>query len=175
MVWSWEIATDLQEVHELLCTSDAQQALMYGVPAPVRRLESTRRHVEAGATRILRQDGDAAGMFTLTWVPPFNEETARFPSRLKPAYLQRLVVSPRWRRGDSLVGPRCLRCAIEVAIDRGADALRAEANPDLKATRTFMQLLGFEQHGPTLTDGALRRIYLEKDLRLATGGSGALP
>ncbi len=175
MTWSWEMAKNLYEVHELLCASDAHHAQIHGLPVPVRRFESTRRYVEAGVVHLLRYGGDAAGMFTLTWESPFDEHTGVFPNRWKPAYLQRLALHPEWLQRDSLVGTRCLRRAIELATDTGADALRAEANPDLLATCALLRLFGFEQYGLVYTNGILRRIYLEKKLAGILSSGGASP
>jgi GNAT superfamily N-acetyltransferase len=162
--WSWGIATDADAVHALLCASDAHHAQTYGLPAPARRIETTKRSVEAGAVHILQHGTEFVGMFSLTWEPSFDVAGTAFPERLKPAYLQRLAVRPDWL--GSLVGLRCVRRAVELAAERGADALRADANPDLTATSALLRLFGFRQYGDVQSsESGLRRIHLEKELK----------
>lgn len=161
--WSWETATDPEEVHTLLCASDAYQAARYGVAVPMRQRSTTDRLVRAGAVHLLRLGPDAIGMFTLSHTPPFDD-LSTFPPARNPAYLQRLAVRPEHLHDTSIAGARCLRKAIELAQHSGADALRAEANPDLTATRTLLQLMGFSQYGEVNTDGVRRWVFLQKAL-----------
>ncbi|MGH3898517.1 MAG: hypothetical protein ACRDTA_09730 [Pseudonocardiaceae bacterium] len=162
--WSWETATDPEEVHLLLCASDAYQAARYGVAIPIRQQSTTDRLVRTGAVHLLRLGPETIGMFTLSRTPPFDDLSA-FPPANNPAYLQRLAVRPEHLEDTSIAGARCLRKAIELAARRGADALRAEANPDLTATHTLLQLMGFSQYGEVHTDGVRRWIFLQKALQ----------
>ncbi|QPA01354.1 hypothetical protein OIM90_22375 [Streptomyces sp. AD16] len=58
-----------------------------------------------------------------------------------------------------------MREAIRLAASLGADALRAEANPDLRETRALLASLGFEQCGPVHSDDTGRRyVHLHKSL-----------
>jgi hypothetical protein len=104
-------------------------------------------------------------MFTLTREPPFDQDLTIFPPTEKPVYLSRLAIQPEYLKQHSIVGVRCVRKAIEFAMDQGADAIRSEANPDLLQVFTLLNLLGFRQYGPTLSQGARRRVYLQKSLR----------
>ncbi|MEU6173859.1 hypothetical protein ABZ832_18285 [Streptantibioticus parmotrematis] len=160
----WAIASEADEVHELLCASDAFVAETYGTPLPRRNRESTEGLVSAEAVHILRQEGVAAGMFTLTWKPSFTTETDFFPHTDKPIYMQRLAVLPDRVTGGELTGLMCVRRAMEVALEYGATAIRAETNPDLVNTVRLIKQFGFEQHGPVLAHGGVRRIYLQNDL-----------
>lgn len=163
MSWSWEISTNVEQVHALLCASDAHNATA-DLPPPTRRIETTRHHVESGSVHVLRHGSNYAGMFTLTREAPFDQDLSIFPLAEKPVYLSRLAVHPAYLKDNSIVGVRCVRKAIEIATDQGADALRSEANPDLVHVFTLLNLLGFHQFGPTLSDGVRRRVYLQKSL-----------
>jgi GNAT superfamily N-acetyltransferase len=162
--WSWRVADDAEEVHQLLCLSDAFQAARSETPAPTRRRSSSERFVRLGSVHML-SDGDvAAAMFTLSSQQPFAPDIAEFPWARRPLYLQRLAVRPDYLGDGSIVGARCVRKAIEVAADAGADAVRCEANPDLSGTLALLALMGFEQCGPTYADGPVRRTYLHRPL-----------
>jgi hypothetical protein len=162
---SWQVATDAAEVHRLLRDSDAHQARVSGTPVPRRQLETTVRHVRDGAVHLLYRDGTAVAMFTLSWVPAFDEDESIFPPAVRAAYLSRLSVAPAALAGGSLDGLRCVRRAIELAGEAGADALRCEANPDLTGTRAMLDGLGFVQCGPTHSDDSGRRwVYLHRPL-----------
>jgi hypothetical protein len=156
-------ATDVGQVHELLCASDAYAAARYGLPAPVRNPATSCSLVEQGLVHLLRRGGVAAAMFTLGWNPPFEPPT-EFPPAAKPAYLRRLAVAPAHLAEDPLLGAQTLRRAVEVATALGADALRAETNPDLSGIVALMTTFGFRQYGLTRTDGWMRRVYLQKQL-----------
>jgi hypothetical protein len=163
--WDWERAADPQQVHGLLCASDAFQAARSGTPVPARRIDTTERHVRAGAVYLLRYKGEPAAMFTLTSVPPFDLSTTDFPPADSPVHLQRLAVRPDLVITGSLVGARCVRKAIEVGVTGGADVLRSEANPDLPGTRTLLHEFGFRQYGPEHADATGRRwVHLQRDL-----------
>jgi hypothetical protein len=162
---AWAVATEPAEVHELLCASDRYQAERTGTPAPARRIASTEWLVRSGATHVLRQDGRAVAMFTLTTEPPFNATEVPFPFAAAPRYLQRLAVHPDLAAGGSLAGARCVRRALELAAAAGADALRCEANPDLAATHELLVSLGFQQAGEVLEAEGVRRVYLQHRIR----------
>ncbi|WP_229402109.1 GNAT family N-acetyltransferase [Micromonospora okii] len=158
--WTWEVATDASEAHALLCASDGHQAARYGMTAPVRSLDTTARRVRAGSVHLLRHGAEAAASFTLSPEPPHGMDLSVYPPAASPVYLQRLAVAPAHE--GSIVGLRCLRRAVELAHERGADVLRCEANPDLQATRRMLDALGFTQHGPTLAENGVRRVHLQK-------------
>ncbi|MGV9848442.1 hypothetical protein ACWDWU_06560 [Streptomyces sp. NPDC003442] len=163
--WTWETARDPDEVHALLCACDAHQARNYGSPTPVRNAGTTARRVRAGEVHLLRHEGEPAGMFTLSWEPPFALDPDAFPPALRPAYLGRLAVAPARLADGAPVGASCVRRALELAADNGADALRAEANPDLTDTVKLLELLGLRRHARVLTDAEGRRtVRLHKNL-----------
>lgn len=161
-VWSWEIARDPNEVHNLLGESDAYAAGESGTPAPVRNHKSTEAHVRTGAVHLLREDGRPAGTFTLSPRPAGGHDVSVYPPARRPLYLQRLAVGAAWRERFSLVGVQCLRRAIEIATQAGTDVLRAEANPDLDRVRTLLDLLGFAQWGDIVMEAGVRRVNLQK-------------
>lgn len=165
MLWLWEVSTNVEEVHTLLCACDAYTATAKA-PAPVRKIETTRRNVQAGAVHVLRYAGEVVAMFTLTWFPPFSQETTIFPFAHKPAYLSRLAVEPAWQQKGTILGAQCLRKAIELAICTGADAIRAEANPDLLRVRALLDLFGFKEYGQIQSEDGRRRVYLQKELTM---------
>lgn len=163
MPGEWEIAADADEVHALLCASDAAQATPEA-PAPQRRMERTRRRVESDAVHLLRLDGAAAAMLTLTPEPPFGDDLGPFPPLRRPAYLSRLAVEPVVLRREPLVGARCVRRAIDLATAEGADGMRSEANPDFVRVLRLLTFAGFEQQGPIRSDGRRRRVGLQRPL-----------
>jgi hypothetical protein len=160
----WQVAADPQAVHDLLLASDEYHAAANGLQVPARRLESTRRLVAGGAVHVLTRGRELAAMYTLTSEPPFSEELSIFPAARCPRYLQRLAVEPGWLARTPLLGLRCLRHAVGQAARSGADVLRSEANPDLRATASLLAAAGFVRYGPIRTSGPLRRMYLQKDL-----------
>ncbi|ESP97468.1 hypothetical protein KQH42_21075 [Streptomyces sp. CHA1] len=164
MTGGWEDATGAAEVHALLEACDAHQADATGTPRPVRRMETTAALVEGRHVRLLREDGRAVGMFTLT-TGRRAEDPPGLPHADRPARLSRLAVAPDLLDAGLLVGVRCVREAIRLAASLGADALRAEANPDLRETRALLASLGFEQCGPVHSDDTGRRyVHLHKSL-----------
>ncbi|MGW2051685.1 hypothetical protein ACWCPF_42120 [Streptomyces sp. NPDC001858] len=163
--WTWETARDPDQAHALLRACDSYQARKYGSAAPVRNFRTTERRVQAGEVHLLRHGGEAAGMFTLSWDPPFTLAPDVFPPAVEPAYLGRLAVAEKWLADGTPIGATCVRRAMELASAGGADALRSEANPALTDTLKLLELLGFRRHGPVLTDGTGRRaVRLQKDL-----------
>ncbi|MEO3871118.1 hypothetical protein ABGB18_20090 [Nonomuraea sp. B12E4] len=163
--WSWEIGGDADELQALLVACDAYQAEHSGTAAPERRIETTRARVSSGCVHVLRSRGRAAAMFTLSQAPPSGLDLAAYPPASRPAYLSRLAVRPDLLAAGSLAGTRCVRRAVRLAAASGADALRAEANPDLTGTRAMLARLGFLQHGPVHTDETGRRhVHLQKSL-----------
>lgn len=161
--WTWEISTDADEVHSLLCASDAYHATQ-NVPPPERSIATTRRRVQEGSVHLLRFEGAAVATFTLTWDAPFEADLSVFPKARKPAYLGRLAVMPAWLQNGSLAGARCLRKACELAASSGADALRSEANPDLYRVREMLHLFGFEEYGRASSKDGRRQVHLQKTL-----------
>lgn len=158
---SWDAADDVDEVHALLCESDAAQASLEA-PAPVRNIETTRRLVAQRSVQVLRRSGRAIAMITLDWEPPFRDDLSRFPPARKPAYMSRLAARPGVLVEEPMLGGQCVRRAIELARTAGADAVRCEANPDLAAVTAMLGLLGFEQCGPPQSEGGRRRIHLQR-------------
>ncbi|HEU0297874.1 MAG TPA: hypothetical protein VFR37_00425 [Longimicrobium sp.] len=161
--WSWEVAGDPDEVHALICACDAFTATARA-PAPVRSPESTRRRVDERAVHLLRHGPRAVATFTLTPYPPFDADLSLFPPARRPAYLGRLAVMPERLATGELLGPRCLRRAVELAAAAGCDALRSEANPDLEGVRAMLHLFGFQEYGQAQAQDGRRRVYLQKTL-----------
>lgn len=166
----WSRAADAREVHELLCVSDAYAAARHDLPAPVRHLLTSRDLVGQGLVHLRRREGVAVAMFTLGWQPP-HAPPKEYPPAVRPAYLQRLAVDPASLGKDALLGAQTLRRAVEVAAALGADAIRAETNPDLGGIVALLTHFGFLPYGPILTEGWMRRVYLQKQLP----GSAAVP
>ncbi|MFE6311731.1 GNAT family N-acetyltransferase [Streptomyces rochei] len=162
--WSWETGRDPDEIHALLCACDAARAAQTGSPVPQRSPATTRLRVQEGSVHVLRRDGRLAATFTITRRAPFTCNDA-LPAAHRPAYLGRLAVDPLWLGEGSIVGAQCIRRAVEVAQEAGADAVRAEANPDLTETMKLLKLLGFRQYGPDVVDdGGFRRAQLQMKL-----------
>jgi quercetin dioxygenase-like cupin family protein len=163
--WRWELATDPEPVHELLCRSDVHHAAHTGTPVPRRNWDSTDRHVRSSAVHVLRRGDELAAMFTLSDHPPFNLAETAYQPATRPVYLQRLAVAPHLLEEGSLVGVRCVRRAIELAERSGADVLRSEANPDLAGPVSVLHQSGFVQRGPVHADSSGRRwVHLERSL-----------
>ena len=164
--WLWEVADHAEEVHALLCVSDVVQAEKTGTPVPQRRFTTTERRVREGAVHLMRRAGTAVASFTLTSDAPFDAVEAGYEPTSNPFYLQRLAVHPDLLQQGSVVGAQSIRRAARLAIDSGADVLRAEVNPDLSATAELLELLGFVKVGPLWADGRGRRwMYVEKALQ----------
>lgn len=163
--FSWEVAADAGEVHDLLCVSDRYQGERFNSPVPQRNPATTASRVDDGLVHLLRVGGAAAAMFTLTRTPAFAEPPGVFPVAANPAYLSRLAVRPDLVAAASLAGPLCLRRAMALARERGADMLRAEANPDIASTVECMTLLGFRRCTTSSVAGAgPRRLHLYRVL-----------
>ncbi|MFE2225792.1 hypothetical protein [Streptomyces kronopolitis] len=159
--WTWEVAADAGEVHELLCASDRYQGERFHSPVPRRNPATSASLVRDGLVHLLRDGAPAAAMFTLTRTSAFEEPPGVFPAAADPAYLSRLAVRPDLVTAASLAGPLCLRRAIALAGERGADMLRAEANPDIESTVECMALLGFRRCAAASEETAgPRRIHL---------------
>jgi hypothetical protein len=161
--WIWETARDAGEIHALLCACDTFVATPTAKP-PLRNVETTRRLVGEGATQVLRHQGGAVASFNLLWKAPFNESNARFPFASRPAFLGRLAVDPKWLERGAIVGAQCLRRAIDLALECGADALRAETNPDLVRMKALLDLFGFAEYGTACDPDGRRRVYLHLSL-----------
>lgn len=163
MNWSWEIGSDAEEIHELLCASDRYSATP-DAPAPQRKLATTEARIRSGGVHVLRKGSEAVAAFTLTWEQPFTQDISIFPSAHKAAYISRLAVRPEQLSEGEMLGMRCLRKAVELAETAGADALRSEANPDLLGVFTLLRKHGFEEHFRTRDADGTRRAYLQKNL-----------
>ncbi|MFI0785991.1 GNAT family N-acetyltransferase [Streptomyces lydicus] len=161
---AWEPAESAEEVHALLRASDLHTAELYGLPVPERRLERSRALVGERAVHLLRHGDTAIAMFTLTGRPPFRRALDVFPPARAPLYLQRLAVHPDRARRDATLGMRAVRRACETARAAGADALRAEANPDLRKSVELLTGLGFVAYGEVEAEDWMRRVYLQRAL-----------
>ncbi len=159
----WSRATDAHEVHELLLACDAFNATP-SAPAPRRNFTTTERSVALGNVYVARRAAHLVASFTLSDEPPFIADLSVFPAAERPLYLRRLTVSPDVLEQGSIVGAQCLRKATEVAIALGADAIRAEANPDLVKVFTLLTLFGFREYARSSPTDANRRAYLQKFL-----------
>jgi hypothetical protein len=91
----------------------------------------------------------------------FDPAEGSLPETLNPWYMQRLAVTPQ--SPDPLTGFHAVRHAVETARAAGADALRAQANPDLAMVLRMLTVLGFVRYG-TDESGPLRRTYLQMPL-----------
>jgi hypothetical protein len=100
----------------------------------------------------------------LTWEAPFSLVDASFPPARKPAYLQRLAVVPELLRTGSLAGAQCVRKANDLALGSGADALRAEVNPDLANVAALLSMFGFLEYSRMHSEDGRLRAYLHKYL-----------
>jgi hypothetical protein len=141
IAWRWSIGEDAGAIHQLLCASDAHTATAEA-PAPQRNADSTQAFVSAKAVHVLWAGNEMAATITVLWRPPFAHDLTVFPPAQRPAYITRLSVAPLWSARDPLLGVRCLRHAAEAAAAADADAVRAEANPNLPAMR-LLELSGF--------------------------------
>ena len=145
--WSWRSVVDVVEAHALLCASDAINASP-GQPPPQRNPLTTERHVLAMAVEGLFCGDSLVGMFTLTRDPPRAMDSDEFGAADQAVYMQRLAVHPDWVERDALLGVRCVKRALEIARERGASVLRAEANPRLVKVMQLLRSFGFVQVGP---------------------------
>ena len=159
----WEVALDVQEVHNLLCACDAYFATT-AVPAPTRNLDTTARRVTGGSVHLLRQNGCAVAMFTLTSEPPFDESKIRWPKARNPVYVSRLAIEPKQLAEGTILGLRCYRRVFELALREGADVVRLEANPDLTRVKELLDILGFVRCTSVSESEGLKRIYLQKPI-----------
>jgi len=159
---AWEIASDADEVHRLLLASDA--AASGGGPVPDRRIEGTRRRLADGVVHLLRIDGRAAAMVTVTPAPPFDLADTEYANLPGALYMQRLAVDPDLAADYPHLGMRAVRHALDIAVRADAPALRAEANPDLTRVLALLLAHGFEPVGARRGPPDRPRIYLELGL-----------
>lgn len=162
-VWFWEVARDADEVHSLLCASDAHQALP-GMSVPQRNPATTQRHIHNHNVHAIRHTTTLVGCFTLTAQPPYGMDLSVFGDTGLAAYLQRLSIHPKWIAQNPLLGMRCVRHAAVVARQRAAASLRAEINPDIGGTHKMMRMLGFQQRGEVSGQAGRRKLCLELPL-----------
>ena len=161
MSTDWQLATpgsDEQAVHELITASDRAAAARSGTRPPTRRLASTAYLISAGAVHLARIDGVPVATVTSGPPPSFDPDEAGVPGASRPWYMQRLAVHPDCP--DRLAGAQAVRRAIAAARAHGADALRAEANPDLSDVLALLALHGFVRYR-TDTTGAFPRTFLQ--------------
>jgi ribosomal protein S18 acetylase RimI-like enzyme len=168
MTLYWHTARDAQTVHALVEESDRAAALRTGTPAPHRRTAATRHLVEQGSVRLGTVDGFPVATVTVGAMPSFDADAGRLPYSRTPWYMQRLAVRPGFP--DPFLGLRAIRHAIERATAAGADALRAEANPDLSDVLALLTTLGFVRHATM--DTAPRRTWLQLPIPRGTGPAG---
>jgi hypothetical protein len=165
----WAMAVpgrDDRTVHELIAASDRAAAARSGTRPPVRRLDSTTYLVETGAVHLARVNGVPIATVTAGPRPSFDTAETGLPEAQHPWYMQRLAVRPDC--SDPLVGVQAVRRAIAAARAHGADAVRAEANPDLTDVLTLLALHGFVRYG-TNASGPARRTFLQLVLLAASG------
>lgn len=161
MILDWQIADDPQVIHHLIETSDQRAATISGTTSPKRQLEATRWLVSNGLVHVGLSSGHAAATVTVNPTPPFDLELADLPHAGAPLYMQRLAVDPD--APDKLLGLQAIRYAIKIATAAGADALRAEANPDLTNVLRMLTSTGFDRFR-TDESGAARRTFLQRAL-----------
>jgi hypothetical protein len=160
----WEVADNVEEVHALICECDDFNSQV-NAPAPLRNITTTESNINKRQTHILRgQDGRAIATLTLSFETPFDSDAQKlFPSCRTSAYLKRLAVHPRFLETGSIVGAQCIRYAERLAVLGGADAIRCEANPELKAYQLLL-MFHFVPCGEVHLGDKRRRIYLYKQL-----------
>ncbi|MCC3769510.1 hypothetical protein [Streptomyces sp. UNOC14_S4] len=163
----WRTADDPLPVHALVESSDRAAARRSGTPPPRRRHASTRFLVARGLVRLGTEDGVPVVTVTVGPLPSFDSSSldpaeGALPGAERPWYMQRLAVTPA--HPDPLLGVRAVRHAMSLAAGAGADALRAEANPDLSDVLEMLCSLGFARYG-TIDTGPLRRTFLHLPLR----------
>lgn len=144
MTLQWAIATDEGIVHALIEASDRAAAERSGGIAPRRRRESTRYLVSRGVVHLGTAEAVPVVTVTVGPDPSFSPEQLPLPPAERPWCMQRLAVHPRCP--EPLAGVQAVRYAIEVASAAGADALRAEANPDLADVLRVLTALGFTRY-----------------------------
>jgi ribosomal protein S18 acetylase RimI-like enzyme len=166
----WMIATDAAAVHELIEASDRKAAESTGTKPPIRHLESSDRLVRKGFVHIGIQGHRLSVTVTIGPEPSFAVDQDVLPTAASPWYMQRLAISPDSR--DSLIGVQAVRHVISFAATHGADALRAEANPDLSRVLRMLTMLGFTRHATDLS-GPLPRTYMH--LMLPSSDPGVSP
>jgi hypothetical protein len=163
-VWVWEVATDPEAVHGLLLASDAAAATPAS-PPPQRNRATTRRLVADGSVHLLRLNGIPAATFTMAGAPPFDLADTDYATDVTAVYMQRLAVSPGLRAAHPFLGARALRHALRIAEISGAEVLRSETNPDLKAASTLLFGHGFVRVGDIRGSAERPRACVERRLR----------
>ena len=169
MSTDWQLAApgpDEQAVHALVTASDQAAAARSGTQPPVRRRASTAYLVGAGAVHLARIDGVPVATVTAGPRPSFDPDAAGVPDAARPWYMQRLAVHPDCP--DRLAGAQAVRRAIAAARAHGADALRAEANPELSDVLALLTLHGFVRYRTDAT-GATPRTFLQLALAPRAG------
>lgn len=157
----WQLADDDALVHGLVELSDRRAAERSSSAPPTRNPASTHWLVSQGFVHVGWLRGRAVATITVRDTPPFDLARTGLPTAERPRYMQRLAVDPD--ASDPLLGLRAVRRAITVASEDGADALRAEANPELVDVLRLLTAAGFSRFG-TDVSGALPRTYLQRAL-----------
>ncbi len=167
----WRVADDPATVHRIIEASDRRAAQRTGKEPPQRRIESTQGLVAGGLVHLGLLNGRPAVTVTVGGNPPFDVAASGLPPADDPRYMQRLAVDPEVD-GALLLGFHAGRHAIAVAGAAGADALRAETNPDYDDVVRMLAALGFQ---PYRTDdsGPRRRIFLQRPI--PAPGAGVTP
>ncbi|MFJ8493731.1 hypothetical protein ACIRBZ_36125 [Streptomyces sp. NPDC094038] len=168
MTLYWQTARDAQTVQALVEESDRAAALRTGTPAPRRRTAATQHLVEQGSVRLGTLDGVPVATVTVGATPSFDAAAGPPPSARVPWYMQRLAVQPGVP--DRFLGLHAVRHAVEWATAAGADALRAEANPDLPDVLALLTTLGFVRYATA--DTVPRRTWLQLPIRCGTNPGG---
>ncbi|MEU6259174.1 hypothetical protein [Streptomyces sp. NPDC047043] len=168
MTLYWQTARDAQTVQSLVEESDRAAALRTGTPAPRRRTAATRHLVKQGSVRLGTVDGVPVATVTVGATPSFDAAVGGLSYARVAWYMQRLAVRPGI--ADPFLGLHAVRHAIECATAAGADALRAEANPDLSDVLALLTTLGFVRHATA--DTVPRRTWLQLPIRRGTSPAG---
>ncbi|MFI5907243.1 hypothetical protein [Dactylosporangium sp. NPDC051541] len=165
----WRVADDPAVVHRIIEASDRRASQRSGKEPPKRRIESTRALVAAGLVHVGHLNARPSVTVTVGETAPFDVAESGLPAAEHPRYMQRLAVDPD-ADGALLLGFHAGRHAVAVATAAGADALRAETNPDYNDVVRMLAALGFE---PYRTDdsGPQRRIYLQRPIPLPGPGA----
>lgn len=160
--YTWEVATNLDEVNALLQACDTYVSRP-GSPIPKRNPETTAKRIADKQVHLLRKNQEPIAMFTLGPTPTFNLPEIIVPYAANPIYISRLAVSPALQKEGSIIGAQCLKHAINIAKIYNADAIRSEANPALSKVIELLRLFGFEDFFAH-TEELVSRVYFQKKL-----------
>ncbi|NOQ71185.1 MAG: hypothetical protein GQ574_04225 [Crocinitomix sp.] len=161
--FNWVIATDYSIVHALLLESDQYNATPNS-KIPYRAIETTIKHVKEGRVHILLSENELVGMFTLNIASIGIRDKALYPQAIKPAYLSRLAVYPKWLEKEPFIGMQCVRKAISIAKNVNCDCIRSEINPDILGVKRMLGMLDFKVLGEKTAKKHNPIQYLQKKL-----------